>query len=133
MKGLFAFILGKRYTDNHNVSAVAHSTEMEKKAEKAISINTQVDDYTLVLSDTGKLVEIDNADPKTLIIPKNQNFPIGAQILVRQKGAGQITLAPVDGDVTLDGTKLKTVAQYSIAGLIQVATNVWAIFGDLEV
>jgi hypothetical protein len=103
---------------------------------KHLSINEQSDSYTLVLGDDGKLIDMAKGTAQTLTVPKNSAvaFPTGTQILIRQKGAGQVTIAPVDGDVTLNsaGPALKTVDQYSVAGLIKVAENVWAVFGDLE-
>jgi hypothetical protein len=91
--------------------------------------------YTLALTDNGKLVDMDKATAVTLTVPKNAvvAFPTGASIAVRQKGAGQVTIAPVDGDVTLnypDG--LKTTNQYAMAQLIKIATNTWQVYGSLE-
>jgi hypothetical protein len=91
--------------------------------------------YTLALTDNGKLVDMDKATAVTLTVPKNAvvTFPIGTSIAVRQKGAGQVTIAPVDGDVTLnypDG--LKTTNQYAMAQLIKIAINTWQIYGSLE-
>lgn len=101
-----------------------------------ISINEQADSYTLVIGDDGKLIDMAKGTAQTLTVPKNSAvaFTIGTQILVRQKGAGQVTIAPVDVDVTLNSASaaLKTVAQYSVAGLIKVATDIWAVFGDVE-
>lgn len=101
-----------------------------------ISINEQVDSYTLVIGDDGKLIDMNKSTACTLTVPKNASvaFAIGAQILVRQKGAGQVTIAPVDIDVTLNSASsaLKAVAQYSMVGLIKIAENTWAVFGDLE-
>jgi hypothetical protein len=91
--------------------------------------------YTLALTDNGKLVDMDKATAVTLTVPKNAvvAFPIGTSIAVRQKGAGQVTIAPVDGDVTLnypDG--LKTTNQYAMAQLIKIAINTWQVYGSLE-
>ncbi len=76
------------------------------------------------------------AEAITLTVPKNsaQAFPIGTQIMLRQKGEGQVTIAPVDSDVTLNAADgaLKTRERYSMAGLIKVATDVWAVTGDLD-
>jgi hypothetical protein len=103
---------------------------------KHIVLNEQADSYTLVLGDDGKLIDMAKGTAQTLTVPKNSSvaFPTGTQIIVRQKGAGQVTIAPVDGDVTLNsaGPALKTVDQYSVAGMIKVATDTWAVFGDLE-
>lgn len=90
--------------------------------------------YTVVLADNGKMVEIDNASARTVIIPKNSvtAFPIGAQINVAQVNDGQVTFAPVDGDVTVNATPgLKLRTKFSSATLIKRDTNKWIIVGDL--
>jgi len=53
--------------------------------------------------------------------------------LILQKGAGQVTISPAGG-VTINSADSanKTVAQYSMAGLIKLDTNTWVLFGDLE-
>lgn len=123
-------------SDTYYPSQKAVKTAVDAKAPKDITINTQeTDAYTLVLADDGKLVDIDYATAATLTVPKNSSvaFPVGSGVLIRQKGAGQVTIAPVDGDVTInyqDG--LKTTAQHAVAGLVQVATNVWVATGSLE-
>ncbi|KKN82810.1 hypothetical protein LCGC14_0306340 [marine sediment metagenome] len=101
-----------------------------------ISINEQTDDYTLVLTDKDKLVDIDKATAVTLTVPANSSvaFPIGASILVEQKGAGVITITPVDGTVILNNMEgLVTTGQYAIVALIKKATNLWLVYGNLGV
>lgn len=117
----------------NRLTAEAHG----ELADAHIPINEQTGtSYTLTLTDDGKLVDCNNADPFTLTVPKNSvvAFPIGTQILVRQKGAGQVTIVPVDVDVTLNLAESEdtTRVQNSVAGLIKVATDTWAVFGDLE-
>lgn len=105
-------------------------------AIKNITINEQTgSSYTLALADNNKLVDCNYETAFTLTVPLNSAvaFPIGTQILIRQKGAGQVTITPADG-VTLNSPDSvdATIAQYSMAGLIKVATDTWALFGDLE-
>jgi len=79
---------------------------------------------------------MNKATALTLTVPKNSSvaFPIGTTILIRQKGAGKVTIAPVDGDVTINNSDgLKTTNQYAVATLIKVDTNVWTAFGSLEI
>jgi hypothetical protein len=101
-----------------------------------LAINAQTGTtYTTVLEDNGKLVTLDNASPITLTIPKNSAvaYAVGAQINLVQKGAGQVTVAPVDGDVTINGTPgLNTRAQYSAATCIKIDTDSWILLGDLS-
>ena len=101
----------------------------------AQSLVSPTTSYTLVLSDNGKMVEIDNAEARTITVPKNSvvAFPIGAQINISQVGAGQVTVAPVDVDVTINGTPgLKLRTTWSSATLIKRDTNKWILIGDLS-
>jgi hypothetical protein len=109
-----------------------------KLAKIVISTPTYVaNDYTLVLTDDGKCLELSNGvTAGTLTIPTNNSvaFPIGTQIVLRQTGAGIITFTPVSGDVTiqsLDGA-LAFSGQYGGATLIKTAINTWALFGNLS-
>jgi len=90
--------------------------------------------YTLVLTDDGKVVEMNNASGTTLTVPLNSSvaFPVGSQITVLQTGAGQTTVAGAVG-VTINGTPgLKLRAQWSAATLLKRATDTWVIIGDLS-
>lgn len=89
--------------------------------------------YTLVSSDAGDVVEINNASAITLTVPTNASapIPVGTQITILQTGAGQITVSGAVG-VTLNstpGNKLR--AQWSSATLLKRATDTWVLIGDL--
>jgi hypothetical protein len=101
-----------------------------------LQLNQQVGTtYTLVLADSGKLVEMNNASANTLTVPPNSSvaFPVGSQILVLQTGAGQTTVAAGAG-VTVNSKdgNLKLSAQWCAATLIKRATDVWVVVGDLS-
>lgn len=102
-----------------------------------ITINTQTASYTLVLTDSGKQVEMNVASANNLLIPTDASvaFPVGTTILVVQLGVGQTTIAAVTpGTTTVNGTPgLKLRAQYSTATLIKRAANNWLVSGDLVV
>ena len=105
------------------------------QADKYIVTNPQSDSYVLVLSDDGKLIDMNKSSAMTLTIPKNSSvaFPIGTSIAVRQKGLGQITIIPIDGDVTINNPNgLTTVKQYTTVILLKIDTNVWTITGILD-
>jgi hypothetical protein len=112
----------------------ATQTALDAKTAKLISFNRQTASYTLVLTDADKVVEQNVATANTLTIPPNSTvaFAIGTQIILTQYGAGQVTATAGVG-VTLrsEGTKIKTIGQYSIATLIKVATDEWYIGGSL--
>ena len=99
-----------------------------------IDTNAQVASYTVVLADDGKVVEVASASANTLTVPTNASvaFPVGTQITVIQTGAGQTTITPVSGTVTINATPgLKLRTQWSSCVLIKRATNTWVALGDL--
>ena len=101
---------------------------------ETITSNTQVASYSLALSDNGKLILMNVATANNLTIPLNSsvNFPVGTKIDVSSVGAGQTTIVAAGG-VTINsaGGALKLRLQYSGATMVQTATNVWLLFGDI--
>ncbi len=96
--------------------------------------NPQIASYTLVLTDDGDIVTINNGSANNLTVPLNSTaaFPIGTQITIIQLGAGQTTIVATGG-VTINSTPgLKLRAQYSVATLIKLGTDSWIAAGDLS-
>ena len=90
--------------------------------------------YTLVLTDVAKVLSLTNAAAITLTVPPNGTvaFPVGTQILLYQGGAGQVTITPGSGvTIRSQGSRLKITDQYSVAGLLKLATDEWVAFGNL--
>jgi hypothetical protein len=89
--------------------------------------------YSPILSDNGKLITLDNANPITLTVPPNSTyaFAIGAQVNIQAIGAGQVTVAAGSG-VTINGTGTKLRVQWSAATLVKTATDTWTLIGDLS-
>jgi hypothetical protein len=117
-----------------NVQAALET--IDNYTPQKVLINNQTADYTLALTDAGKLVTMNlTSTANTLTIPKNAvvAFPVGTFVLIEQLGTGQTTVAPVDGDVTLHSTDslVALYGQYSVAALIQTSSNVWCLYGDL--
>jgi len=96
---------------------------------------TASNNYTIQLSDLGKLVELNEASACTLTVPTNASvaFAVGDRIDVLQVGAGQVTITPVSGTVTINGYDggLKLNGQWAAATLIKRATNTWVAVGNL--
>ena len=91
--------------------------------------------YTLVLSDAGKYVTLDNAAAITMTVPLNSSvaFPVGTQIDFAQLGAGQVTFAATGGvTINSDTSKLKIGVRYGGATLIKTATDTWLLIGNLS-
>ena len=101
----------------------------------ALSINAQTGTtYTFVIGDANNtLVTASNASAITVTVPPNSSvaYPVGAILQLAQSGAGQVTIAAGSG-VTINYTPgLKLRAQYSVASLVQTATNTWLLSGDV--
>lgn len=101
---------------------------------KLVTINNQVNDYTLALVDSGAYVRMNKATAVELEVPLNATvaIPVGAKVYVRQVGAGQLTIAAEDG-VTINTPETLLLAKQGAAcTLIKVATNEWDLEGNLE-
>ena len=115
--------------------AGAFSTKYVLGSEvKNIAINTQTSNYTIVLADAFKLVEINSSSARTITVPLNGAvaFPIGTKIIISQYGTGQVT---IDGTMAVTirstGGKTKTATQYSVCTLLKRDTNEWYLYGDI--
>ena len=105
-------------------------------ATATISINAQTGtSYTLAASDSGKIVEMNNAGANLVIIPLNSTVPIpvGTQIEIIQTGAGATSASIVSG-VTLNSEAGKRTinAQWQGASLIKRATDTWVMMGAIK-
>jgi hypothetical protein len=90
--------------------------------------------YTLVLSDDGKIITMDNSSANTITVPESVNFPIGTQVTIIQIGTGQTTIDPENVNVNLRSTTtLKLRSQYSSASLIKISSTDWVVIGDMAV
>ena len=90
--------------------------------------------YSVQASDSGKIIEMNNAGANTVTVPNLSTVATGAQITIIQTGAGQTTIA-AGSNTTVNATPgLKLRAQWSTATLIKRttgATDVWIATGDL--
>jgi sporulation protein YlmC with PRC-barrel domain len=116
---------------NADISATA--IEIGKIAD--VTIDTKTANYTLVLTDKNKFIEMNLASANTVSVPTNSvAFPIGSQIHITQYGTGKTQVVAVTpGTTTIrsaPGTYLR--AQYSSATLIKRATEEWYLVGDLS-
>lgn len=96
--------------------------------------NRQTASYTLVLADSGKVVEMNVASGNNLTVPLNSSvaFAVGTVIELWQYGAGQTTVVATGGvTIRSSGGKLKLTGQYSGASLRKVGTDEWSLIGDI--
>ena len=101
---------------------------------QAVDLDRKTADYTLVLGDAGKVIEINSGSAENVTIPPNSSvaFPLGTQVVVVRLGAGDVTIVEGSGVTTRsDGDKAKIKAQYGSCVLIKHETNEWYILGNL--
>ena len=105
--------------------AVGHAVDLDRKTA----------DYTLVLTDAGKVIEINSGSSENVTIPPNSGvaFPLGTQVVVVRLGAGAVVITEGSGVTTRsDGDKNKIKSQYSSCVLIKHETDEWYILGNLD-
>lgn len=86
--------------------------------------------YTLVLSDSGEMVEVNSASGVTVTVPSGV-FPVGAVVSLCQYGAGTVTVAAGSGMTLRTASSLATRAQYSEVSVRFRSTSEAVVSGDL--
>lgn len=102
-------------------------------ARQNITLNAQTGTtYTLVLTDNGRLVTLDNAATTIVTVPTNASvaFATGAIVNLQRIGAGGVSVVGAAG-VTLTGTATTLRSQYSAASIVKTGTDSWTLIGDL--
>ncbi len=106
--------------------------------EFSTKVNTETGTtYTLALTDTDGIVEMNNGSDNTLTIPLNSvvPFPIGTIISITQLGAGTTTVAGATS-VTLNGVSAGSGdlnEQFSGVSLYKRLTDTWIVQGAIGV
>jgi hypothetical protein len=91
---------------------------------------------TLGLLASNRIVGVNSATAITITVPTDSttNFDTGTNIVIYQKGAGQVTIAAAVGVTLLsNSSKVKLTGQYSSAALFKLGSNSWLLGGDLTV
>lgn len=106
------------------------------KLDGIASINQQTANYTLVLSDAGRVIEVNSGSSVTITVPTNATaaFATGATVVVTRRGAGDVVIAPASTLPNLrsaDG-RLKIGKQYAAVALVKIATDEWLVVGNLK-
>ena len=99
-----------------------------------VALNAQTANYTLVLADAGKAVEMSATAARTVTVPQNSSvaFPIGTVIEITRTNTGTVTIVAGTGTTLRSaGSLLALRVQYSAATIRKRATNEWVVVGDL--
>jgi len=127
-------LVGKATTDTLTNKTLTTPTINSAKINLAFNAQTGTT-YTLVASDSSKLVTASNAAAIVVTIPP-AIFTAGEQINVQQIGAGQVTFAAGVG-VTITSTGATSAApllraQNSACTIVCTASNTFTVIGDLS-
>ena len=119
----------------YNGSAYVNQTFTELGFYEVTSNDQTGTAYTLVLSDAGKTVYMNNASANTLTIPTNASvaFPSDTVINIVMEGAGATTVTG-DTGVTVNGVSAGSGAintQYQGVTLQKRSTDTWIASGDI--
>lgn len=96
-----------------------------------IQTNEQTGNYTLVLTDAGKVIECNNASAATVTVPTNASVPfqVGTVINIYAMTANAVTIAG-DAGVTVRNAGI-IADQYVEVSLRKRATDEWVATGNL--
>lgn len=114
---------------------VVQSAETRRSTPRAIQripVNDQTGTtYALAAADSGRCVRANSATAIAVTAPTGGVFTVGDVILLRQVGAGQVTVTGGTLNLPATITAAKTRAQGSVITLHYVATDTWDVSGDL--
>ena len=119
-------------TANTNVLAVSSGTVDlggNKLEDFDASINDQTGTaYTLLASDNGKVVVLNNGSAVTVTVPSGLGAGFNCSFV--QKGAGQVSFSASGTTINNRQSHTKINAQYGVASLVAYADNVFVLAGD---
>jgi hypothetical protein len=98
--------------------------------------NSNTGNYTLALTDQGKILPFNTSSTGTVTVPTNASvaFPTGSFMNFLQSGTGPILITGASGvSVQSENNKLKLRGQYAVAGVVKTDTDTWVAFGNLVV
>jgi hypothetical protein len=119
-------------TADTNVLAVSSGTVDlggNKIEDFGASINDQTGTtYTLLASDNGKVVVLDNASAVTITVPSGLGAGFNCSFV--QKGAGQVSFSASSTTINNRQSHTKINAQYGVASLLAYAADTFVLAGD---
>lgn len=97
-------------------------------------VTTQALSYTLIISDANSFIRMNSSTGITLTVPPHSSvaFPIGTVVAVKQVGTGAILFAAGAGvNIVSAGGVFHTNGQNAVAQIIQDATDLWTLYGNI--
>jgi hypothetical protein len=100
-----------------------------------MNANPKLDNYTLILSDAGRLVSMNATTDKTITIPANASvsFPRGSRIDFLRLGTGEVTITLTTDKIRAPNSSFRLTYQNSAATVVKTDWTEWTLAGDLKV
>ena len=121
--------------DDSNYAA-SITTALAGKVDSYTPIVEKTESYTLsTLTDRDDLIEVNSTSACVISIPEDAtvDYPVGTSLDILQTNIGEVSIAPVSGNVTVNATPgLKLRTQWSACTLFKRAANSWVVYGDLK-
>lgn len=111
------------------------TADLADRLPRIAEVVQQTGNYTLALSDSGKIIRVNSSSALSVTVPPNDTiaFPIGAQVGIIRQGTGAVTLVQGAGvAIRSIDSKKKIKGQYSSAALLKIGTDEWILVGSLE-
>ena len=126
---------GAAYYEILNIVTVTAAQAGAEKLGVGRGWDSKTSNYTLVLTDAGKTIGMNNSSSRTITIPPNSSvaFEIPSYVNLAREGTGSVQILAGSG-VTLrapNGAFLNS--QYSMATVQKKGTDEWYLAGDLKV
>ena len=89
---------------------------------------------TLAIGDTRTILRCTSGSATSITVPPSSSvlFSIGDTIVIRQAGAGQVTLVEGEGVTINTSSTLKTLGQHASVAITKVAADEWDMTGERE-
>lgn len=130
---LTAAILAEAVTSGGEIQTDFDALQAEFDA-LSYEVITYTDNHTLVLTDAGKILEMNSGSAKGFTIPPAADvaFPVNTRIDLVRFGSGAVQIIPGAG-VTMRSVagNDKITSQYAGASLYKRGTNEWVLLGNL--
>ena len=119
-------------TADTNVLAVSSGT-VDLGGNKIEDFDASINDqtgtaYTLLASDNGKVVVLDNASAVTVTVPSGLGAGFNCSFV--QKGAGQVSFSASSTTINNRQSHTKINAQYGVASIVAYAADIFVLAGD---
>lgn len=104
-----------------------------RELDEQVSVVTITDGRALLLTDAGKMIEVNSADDEVITVPTHAAvaLPVNSVVEIARYGAGSVTISASSGVTLLCPHEGRSIPRYARASLIKRSTTEWYLAGDL--